>query len=188
MRTARSRGSPSRSPVRRQPRLDGRHDHPRGPRARHGGDGRGSGLFSALGITLSALFARYLPLGITAGASAGGMLKGLGSRDLVYLPLLSFCGLPLAGTAPPPTTGGRRRDRLAGLLNRMSGPYPPSARDSVTSASSLVVIGTTRGEPEAGRTPRFAQESAKPERKEVRTCIGPPHSRSRCHCPSQSSG
>jgi phosphatidylglycerophosphate synthase len=30
------------------------------------------GLFSALGITLSALFARYLPLGITAGASAGG--------------------------------------------------------------------------------------------------------------------
>jgi phosphatidylglycerophosphate synthase len=48
------------------------------------------GLFSALGVTLSALFARYLPLGIAAGAGAGGMLKALGSRDLVYVLLLSF--------------------------------------------------------------------------------------------------
>jgi len=57
------------------------------------------GLFSALGITLSALFARYLPLGITAGASAGGMLKALGSRDLVYLLLLSF--VAFRWLAPP---------------------------------------------------------------------------------------
>ena len=48
------------------------------------------GLFSALGVTLSALFARYLPLGVVAGRGAGGMLKALGSRDLVYLLLLSF--------------------------------------------------------------------------------------------------
>jgi phosphatidylglycerophosphate synthase len=57
------------------------------------------GLFGALGITLSALFARYLPLGITAGASAGGMLKALGSRDLVYLLLLSF--VAFRWLAPP---------------------------------------------------------------------------------------
>jgi phosphatidylglycerophosphate synthase len=48
------------------------------------------GLFGALGVTLSALFARYLPLGVVAGRGAGGMLKALGSRDLVYLLLLSF--------------------------------------------------------------------------------------------------
>ena len=51
------------------------------------------GVFSAVGVTLSALFARYLPLGIaagTSGTSAGGVLKVLGSRDLVYLLLLGF--------------------------------------------------------------------------------------------------
>jgi len=57
------------------------------------------GLFGAVGITLSALFARYLPLGITAGASAGGILKALGSRDLVYLLLLSF--VAFRWLAPP---------------------------------------------------------------------------------------
>jgi len=48
------------------------------------------GLLSALGVTLSALFARYLPLEIAVGANAGGVLKVLGSRDLVYVLLLSF--------------------------------------------------------------------------------------------------
>jgi phosphatidylglycerophosphate synthase len=61
------------------------------------------GLFSALGVTLSALFARYLPLGSTAAAGAGGMLKALGSRDLVYLLLLSFVALRwLAPSLLPP--------------------------------------------------------------------------------------
>ena len=48
------------------------------------------GLFSTLGVTLSALFARYLPLEITVGADSGMMLKVLGSRDLFYVLLLSF--------------------------------------------------------------------------------------------------
>ena len=49
-----------------------------------------AGLFSALGVTLSALFARYLPLEVAEGADPGGVLKILGSRDLVYVLLLSF--------------------------------------------------------------------------------------------------
>jgi len=61
------------------------------------------GLFSALGVTLSALFARYLPLGSTAAAGAGGVLKALGSRDLVYLLLLSFVAFRwLAPSLLPP--------------------------------------------------------------------------------------
>jgi phosphatidylglycerophosphate synthase len=48
------------------------------------------GLFSALGVTLSALFARYLPLEIALGADAGGVLKSVGNRNLVYVLLLSF--------------------------------------------------------------------------------------------------
>jgi len=48
------------------------------------------GLFSALGVTLSALFARHLPLEIAVGSNAGGVLKGLGNRDFVYMLLLSF--------------------------------------------------------------------------------------------------
>ena len=48
------------------------------------------GLFSALGVTLSALFARYLPLETAAGANAFRALKVLGSRDFVYMLLLSF--------------------------------------------------------------------------------------------------
>jgi phosphatidylglycerophosphate synthase len=48
------------------------------------------GLFGALGVTLSALFARYLPLESTVGSKPGGVLKVLGSRDLVYGLLLSF--------------------------------------------------------------------------------------------------
>lgn len=49
-----------------------------------------AGLFSALGVTLSALFARYLPFAIAVGADPGRVLKTLGSRDLVYVLLLSF--------------------------------------------------------------------------------------------------
>jgi phosphatidylglycerophosphate synthase len=49
-----------------------------------------AGLFSALGVILSALFARYLPFAIAAGADPGGVLKTLGSRDLVYVLLLGF--------------------------------------------------------------------------------------------------
>ncbi len=49
-----------------------------------------AGLFSALGVVLSALFARYLPFAIAVGADPGGVLKTLGSRDLVYILLLSF--------------------------------------------------------------------------------------------------
>ena len=64
---------------------------------------QGVGLFGALGVTLSALFARHLPLGMTAGAGAGGMLKALGSRDLVYLLLLSFVAFRwLAPSLLPP--------------------------------------------------------------------------------------
>ena len=48
------------------------------------------GFLSALGVTLSSLFARYLRLEIAVGANAGGVLKVLGSRDLVYVLLLSF--------------------------------------------------------------------------------------------------
>jgi phosphatidylglycerophosphate synthase len=48
------------------------------------------GLFSALGVTLSALFTRYLPFESTAGSNPGVVLKVLGSRDLVYVLLLSF--------------------------------------------------------------------------------------------------
>jgi phosphatidylglycerophosphate synthase len=48
------------------------------------------GLLGALGVTLSALFARYLPPEAEVGANAGGLLKVLGSRDLVYALLLSF--------------------------------------------------------------------------------------------------
>jgi phosphatidylglycerophosphate synthase len=48
------------------------------------------GLFGALGVTLSALFARLLPLEIAAGADPGMVLKVLGSRDLFYVLLLSF--------------------------------------------------------------------------------------------------
>jgi phosphatidylglycerophosphate synthase len=49
-----------------------------------------AGLFSALSVTLSALFARLLPLEIAAGADPGMTLKVLGSRDLFYVLLLSF--------------------------------------------------------------------------------------------------
>lgn len=48
------------------------------------------GLLGALGVTLSALFARHLPPEAEVGANAGGLLKVLGSRDLVYALLLSF--------------------------------------------------------------------------------------------------
>jgi phosphatidylglycerophosphate synthase len=48
------------------------------------------GLLSALGVTLSALFARHLPPEVEVDANAGGLLKVLGSRDLVYALLLSF--------------------------------------------------------------------------------------------------
>jgi len=48
------------------------------------------GVLGALGVTLSALFARYLPPEAEEGANAGGLLKILGSRDLVYALLLSF--------------------------------------------------------------------------------------------------
>jgi phosphatidylglycerophosphate synthase len=48
------------------------------------------GVLGALGVTLSALFARHLPPEAEVGANVGGLLKVLGSRDLVYVLLLSF--------------------------------------------------------------------------------------------------
>jgi phosphatidylglycerophosphate synthase len=51
------------------------------------------GLLAAIGVTLSAVFTRYLPREIEAGPSAGGLLTHLTSRDAFYLVLLSFAAL-----------------------------------------------------------------------------------------------
>jgi len=46
------------------------------------------GAIGAAGVTLSALFARYLPHEIEIGASVGGMLRNIGNRDLFYILLV----------------------------------------------------------------------------------------------------
>jgi len=46
------------------------------------------GVIGAAGVTLSALFARYLPHEIEIGASVGGMLRNIGNRDLFYILLV----------------------------------------------------------------------------------------------------
>jgi phosphatidylglycerophosphate synthase len=51
------------------------------------------GLLAALGVTLSAVFARYLPREIEVGPSVGGLLTHIANRDLFYLVLLSFTAL-----------------------------------------------------------------------------------------------
>ncbi|HUG35502.1 MAG TPA: CDP-alcohol phosphatidyltransferase family protein [Candidatus Limnocylindrales bacterium] len=48
------------------------------------------GALGAVGVTLSALFARHLPREIEVGPSVGGILKNTGNRDLFYLLLLLF--------------------------------------------------------------------------------------------------
>jgi phosphatidylglycerophosphate synthase len=50
----------------------------------------GIGVLGAVGVTLSALFARHLPREIEVGPSVGGILKNTGNRDLFYLLLLLF--------------------------------------------------------------------------------------------------
>ena len=51
------------------------------------------GGLAAAGVTLSALFARYLPREIEVGPTVGGLLKNIANRDLFYLVLLSFAVL-----------------------------------------------------------------------------------------------
>ncbi|HSB43355.1 MAG TPA: CDP-alcohol phosphatidyltransferase family protein [Methylomirabilota bacterium] len=51
------------------------------------------GVLAAAGVTLSALFARYLPREIEVGPTVGGLLKNIANRDLFYLVLLSFAVL-----------------------------------------------------------------------------------------------
>ncbi len=57
------------------------------------------GLLAAAGVTLSAVFARYLPREIEVGPTVGGLLKYIAKRDLFYLVLLSFAAL--RWLAPP---------------------------------------------------------------------------------------
>jgi phosphatidylglycerophosphate synthase len=56
------------------------------------------GLLAGIGVTLSAVFARYLPREIEVGPSVGGLLTHIANRDLFYLVLLSFAAL--RGLAP----------------------------------------------------------------------------------------
>jgi len=51
------------------------------------------GLLAATGVTLSAIFARYLPREIEVGPTVGGLLTHIANRDLFYLVLLSFATL-----------------------------------------------------------------------------------------------
>jgi phosphatidylglycerophosphate synthase len=51
------------------------------------------GLLAAVGVTLSAVFARYLPREIEVGPTVGGLLTHIANRDLFYLVLLSFAAL-----------------------------------------------------------------------------------------------
>ena len=53
----------------------------------------GIGLLAASGVTLSAVFARYLPREIEIGPTVGGLLTHIANRDLFYLVLLSFATL-----------------------------------------------------------------------------------------------
>jgi phosphatidylglycerophosphate synthase len=53
------------------------------------------GLLGAAGVTLSALFARYLPHEIEIGPTVGGVLRNIANRDLFYLLLLGAATLRL---------------------------------------------------------------------------------------------
>jgi len=57
------------------------------------------GLLAAAGVTLSAVFARYLARELEVGPPVGGLLRNIASRDLFYLVLLSFAAL--RWLAPP---------------------------------------------------------------------------------------
>jgi phosphatidylglycerophosphate synthase len=46
------------------------------------------GVLGAAGVTLSAIFAHYLPREIEIGPSVGGVLRNIGNRDLFYILLL----------------------------------------------------------------------------------------------------
>ena len=46
------------------------------------------GVLGAAGVTLSAIFARYLPHEIEIGPTVGGVLRNIGNRDLFYILLL----------------------------------------------------------------------------------------------------
>lgn len=50
----------------------------------------GIGGVGAIGVALSAFFARHLPHEIEVGPTIGGVLKNMGNRDLFYLLLLAF--------------------------------------------------------------------------------------------------
>ena len=56
---------------------------------------QGVGLLGAAGVTLSALFARYLPREIEIGPTVGGVLWNIANRDLFYLLLLGAATLRL---------------------------------------------------------------------------------------------
>ncbi len=56
---------------------------------------QGVGLLGAAGVTLSALFARYLPREIEIGPTVGGVLRNIANRDLFYLLLLVAATLRL---------------------------------------------------------------------------------------------
>ncbi len=53
------------------------------------------GLLGAAGVTLSALFARYLPREVEIGPTVGGVLRNIANRDLFYLLLLGAATLRL---------------------------------------------------------------------------------------------
>lgn len=57
------------------------------------------GLLAAAGVTLSAVFARYLARELEVGPTVGGLLRNIANRDLFYLVLLSFAAL--RWLAPP---------------------------------------------------------------------------------------
>jgi phosphatidylglycerophosphate synthase len=52
-----------------------------------------AGLLGVAGVTLSALFARYLPRELEVGPSVGGVLKHIANRDLFYLVLVASAAL-----------------------------------------------------------------------------------------------
>jgi phosphatidylglycerophosphate synthase len=51
------------------------------------------GLLGATGVTLSAVFSRYLPREIEIGPTVGGVLAHIANRDLFYIVLISFAAL-----------------------------------------------------------------------------------------------
>ena len=51
------------------------------------------GAIGAAGVTLSAVFARYLPHEIEIGPTVGGMLRDIGNRDLFYILLVGAAAL-----------------------------------------------------------------------------------------------